>query len=275
LLTLTWPGAHTLDRVVLFDRPNLDDQVTGGTLTFSDGSTVAVPSLDNAGAATTVDFPARATTSLRFAVTSVSGATHNVGLSEIQAWTDAAAVTGSAVASPEVGPLTGKSFIRAAVRPKIQPGADPPEARSSVGRAPRVELPKASDVPSVLGTAMVWNVAGATVRVQPTAAETVDAGSSPTRRLVRVTVNITSESGLVNYTAKDLTLRTSNGRLYTSAATAPAGDVAQLSAGTLSVGQSVSGAIYFQIPANAPPFVLAYTPATKRSVLGTWILSAP
>ena len=74
---------------MLFDRPNLFDRVTGGTLTFSDGSRVAVPSLANSGAATTVSFTPRTVTQLTFTVTSVSLLTSNVGLAEIQAWTPA------------------------------------------------------------------------------------------------------------------------------------------------------------------------------------------
>ena len=100
--TLTWPTAVTTDTVVLHDRVNLSDQVTGGTLTFSDGSTVAVPSLENAGGATTVSFPARATTSLRLTVTSVSASTRNVGLAEIGAYstTEPAAPTPTPTPTP-------------------------------------------------------------------------------------------------------------------------------------------------------------------------------
>ena len=73
-----------MNSAVLYDRPNTDDQVTAGTLTFSDGSTVAVPALDNAGAARTVTFAARATTGVLFTATSVSNSTINVGLAELQ-----------------------------------------------------------------------------------------------------------------------------------------------------------------------------------------------
>ena len=82
-LKLVWGSAQTIDEVVLYDRPNLSDQVTGGTLTFSDGSTVPVPSLNNDGTATTITFPAKTTTSLLFTVTSVSASTGSVGLAEI------------------------------------------------------------------------------------------------------------------------------------------------------------------------------------------------
>lgn len=88
-LTLTWPSPVVLSSVVLFDRPNADDRVTGARLAFSDGSTVAVGALDDAGAATPVTFSARSTTSLVLTITAVSATTANAGLAELQAWTPA------------------------------------------------------------------------------------------------------------------------------------------------------------------------------------------
>ncbi|WP_228395088.1 DUF7402 domain-containing protein, partial [Modestobacter roseus] len=86
-LQLEWLEPIQLGSVVLYDRPNTADRVTGATLTFSDGSTVSVPALDDAGGAVVVSFPARITTVLRVTVSSVSGTTENVGLAELQAWT--------------------------------------------------------------------------------------------------------------------------------------------------------------------------------------------
>ena len=83
---LTWDGPVTLSRVVLFDRPNGNDQITGGTLVFSDGSSVPVTSLANDGSATTITFPARAVTSVRLDVSSVSASTERAGLAEFEAW---------------------------------------------------------------------------------------------------------------------------------------------------------------------------------------------
>jgi alpha-glucosidase (family GH31 glycosyl hydrolase) len=81
---LAWATPQTVDRVVLFDRPNPDDHVTGGTIEFSDGSHVAFGPLDNdAGRGTDVRFPARAVTSLKITVTGVSAETVNIGLSEV------------------------------------------------------------------------------------------------------------------------------------------------------------------------------------------------
>ena len=86
-LQLDWPEPVQIDAVVLYDRPNGGDWVTGSTLSFSDGSSVAVGALNNTGGGTTVTFAARTTTSLRFTVTAVGPTTGNVGLAELQAWT--------------------------------------------------------------------------------------------------------------------------------------------------------------------------------------------
>jgi LmbE family N-acetylglucosaminyl deacetylase len=98
-INLAFPSPVTLNRVVLYDRPNSDDQITAGTLAFSDGTTVTVPSLDNAGQATAINFTARSTTSLRLTVTNVSGTTVNVGLAEFQAYTNTTTASTVSVAN--------------------------------------------------------------------------------------------------------------------------------------------------------------------------------
>jgi LmbE family N-acetylglucosaminyl deacetylase len=106
-LKLTWAKSYTLDHVVLYDRPNTDDQITAGTLTFSDGSTVAFGALPNAGSTgLTVSFPAHATTSLKVTATTVSSTTANVGLSEVEAWGSASQVD----TKPAFTSGTGASF---------------------------------------------------------------------------------------------------------------------------------------------------------------------
>jgi len=85
-IKLSWSVPYVVDRVVLYDRPNSSDRVTGGTLTFSDGTTVSVTSLSNNGAAQTVAFTSRSVTSVTFTVASVSTATQNIGLAEIEVY---------------------------------------------------------------------------------------------------------------------------------------------------------------------------------------------
>ena len=99
-LQLTWSAPVAIDRVVLYDRPNADDQVTSATLSFSDGTSVPAGTLTNSGAATTVTFGLKTVTSVRFTVNGTSATTHNIGLAEIQVWGDPApAVNRAPVAS--------------------------------------------------------------------------------------------------------------------------------------------------------------------------------
>ena len=85
-LNLSWSTSHSVTQVVLYDRPNLNDQITGATITFSDGSSIVVGPLNNNGTATTYTFAPRVITGLRLTVTGVSGSTGSVGLSEIQVY---------------------------------------------------------------------------------------------------------------------------------------------------------------------------------------------
>jgi hypothetical protein len=85
-IQLTWNRSVSLDHVVLYDRPNSNDQITGGTLTFSDGSTVAVGPLNNDGSATLVPFAPRTVTWARLTATTVRAGTSSAGLAEFEAW---------------------------------------------------------------------------------------------------------------------------------------------------------------------------------------------
>jgi LmbE family N-acetylglucosaminyl deacetylase len=87
-IRLTWSALYRVDRVVLYDRPNMNDRVTAGTLSFSDGSTVPVSALSNGGAPVEIRFPARTVSSLTFTITAVSGTSTNIGLAEIRAYAE-------------------------------------------------------------------------------------------------------------------------------------------------------------------------------------------
>ncbi|MGB2861716.1 MAG: discoidin domain-containing protein, partial [Sedimentisphaerales bacterium] len=88
-LQLSWDKSQTINRIWLFDRPNTNaDQVTAGTLTFSDGSSINVGELpDDASAAKEITFPPKEVTWLKFVVTSVKPETQNIGLAEIAVFT--------------------------------------------------------------------------------------------------------------------------------------------------------------------------------------------
>ena len=83
-LTLTWATPQTIDRILLYDRPNTTDQITSGEVAFSDGTMLPVGALPN-DAATPFElrFPAKTVTSLTFKVTGVKAGTQNAGLAEI------------------------------------------------------------------------------------------------------------------------------------------------------------------------------------------------
>ncbi|WP_354187169.1 PIG-L family deacetylase [Arthrobacter sp. UYCu712] len=111
-LNLAFPAAVNLSRIVLYDRPNTADQITAATLTFSDGTTVPVPSLDNAGKATSISFTSRSTTSLRLTVTTVSGTTRNVGLAEFQAYTSTNIAASAMVVASSQNSATGQTAVK-------------------------------------------------------------------------------------------------------------------------------------------------------------------
>jgi hypothetical protein len=83
-IKLTWPKPIEAKRVLLYDRPNPDDQVLAGKLTFSDGSSVSVGELPNDGK-TPVDltFPEKQITWMRFEITQSSRTTKSPGVAEI------------------------------------------------------------------------------------------------------------------------------------------------------------------------------------------------
>ena len=81
---LRWPVAMKIKRVLLYDRPNLDDQVLAGKLTFSDGSTQDVGALPNDGQTPfEIIFPEKEITWVKFEITQTSASTKNAGLAEI------------------------------------------------------------------------------------------------------------------------------------------------------------------------------------------------
>lgn len=83
-IKLTWPAPTAMNRVLLYDRPNLADQVESGTLEFSDGTRIDVPSLPNDGSEPgVITFPNKTCTWLKFTVTQASQKTENIGLAEL------------------------------------------------------------------------------------------------------------------------------------------------------------------------------------------------
>jgi hypothetical protein len=83
-IKLSWDEPQKIANVWLFDRPSGVDQVTAGTLEFSDGSQIKLekPLPDNAASGVEITFPAKSVTWVKFTVTGAKKDTPNVGLSE-------------------------------------------------------------------------------------------------------------------------------------------------------------------------------------------------
>ncbi|HEX3048920.1 MAG TPA: PIG-L family deacetylase [Bacillota bacterium] len=82
-IQFNWERTYHVKRVVLYDRPNLEDHVLAGRLYFSDGGILEVGSLPNDGAGYPVDIPnGKNIKSLRFEITKADG--RNNGLAEVE-----------------------------------------------------------------------------------------------------------------------------------------------------------------------------------------------
>ncbi len=103
-LQLNWSSSVTLSSVVLYDRPNTNDHIQGGQLSFSSGANVNVGALNNNGIATTVTFSSRIVTWVRFTVTSSVG--NSLGLAELQAFGPACDTTPPTISNVAAGNIT-------------------------------------------------------------------------------------------------------------------------------------------------------------------------
>ncbi|HCY63104.1 MAG TPA: hypothetical protein DHV59_09790 [Oxalobacteraceae bacterium] len=80
-IQLKWPSATSVKQVILYDRPNQNDQILGGTLFFSDGSSIKVGALPNDGAPLSVNFTSKNISWVKFRIDQASGW---IGLSEFE-----------------------------------------------------------------------------------------------------------------------------------------------------------------------------------------------
>lgn len=84
-LNLQWSSPQTANAFILYDRPNLNDQITGGNIQFDSGLTYSFGALNNDGTLNVLNLAVVPTfRSMRLNITSVSGSTINIGLAEIK-----------------------------------------------------------------------------------------------------------------------------------------------------------------------------------------------
>lgn len=83
-IQLDWDTEQKINKIVLYDRPNLNSHIAGGDLTFSDGSKIGVLEIPNNGEPCVVEFEEKTVKWVRFQPNDVQ---HSyVGLSEIEVY---------------------------------------------------------------------------------------------------------------------------------------------------------------------------------------------
>ncbi|MEO6818496.1 MAG: GH92 family glycosyl hydrolase [Ginsengibacter sp.] len=83
-IQLKWEKPQLIDKIILFDRPEMNEHIAGGKIIFSDGSVIYVNQIPNDGTAKMVSFPAKSVSSFRFETTDGTG--KNLGFSEIEVY---------------------------------------------------------------------------------------------------------------------------------------------------------------------------------------------
>jgi chitodextrinase len=81
-IQLEWAGSKIINKVKIYDRINLADNVNSGTLIFSDGSSIEISDIPHDGMTKEVSFDSKEVTWIKFIASGGTGG--NVGLSEIQ-----------------------------------------------------------------------------------------------------------------------------------------------------------------------------------------------
>ena len=83
-IRLTWKTPQKINRLSLFDRPNLNDNVTSSQVTFSDGTTLTLGALPNDGITPyELNFPEKTVEWIEWKALALTPQSENAGLSEI------------------------------------------------------------------------------------------------------------------------------------------------------------------------------------------------
>lgn len=83
-IQLDWDEPQLINKILLFDRPNMEDHIAGGKLLFSDSSEIWVDEIPNDGTAKLVKFDTKKVKWIRFITTDGKG--KDLGFSEIEVY---------------------------------------------------------------------------------------------------------------------------------------------------------------------------------------------
>lgn len=83
-IRLSWSQAYTIDRIVLYTRPNPDENIKSATLTFSDGSSLEIGSLPGRGKGFEINFTPKTVTWVMLTINEADGSA--TGMSEIEVY---------------------------------------------------------------------------------------------------------------------------------------------------------------------------------------------
>jgi predicted alpha-1,2-mannosidase len=83
-IKLEWEKPQNINRIILYDRPIQQSHIAGGTLHFSNGTSIFVNQIPNDGRPKAVNFPTKKVTWVKFETTDGDGL--NIGLSEIEVY---------------------------------------------------------------------------------------------------------------------------------------------------------------------------------------------
>ena len=81
-IQLSWPESQVIDKVVLYDRPSMEEHIAGGKLLFSDGSIIWVNQIPNNGTAKAISFTPKTVNWVKFITSDGKG--KDLGFSEIE-----------------------------------------------------------------------------------------------------------------------------------------------------------------------------------------------
>lgn len=83
-IELKWSEPQIINKIILFDRPNMHDHIASGKLFFSDGTSMMVNEISNEGTGKAIRFPDKKVEWIRFETTDGKG--KDLGFSEIEVY---------------------------------------------------------------------------------------------------------------------------------------------------------------------------------------------